>query len=201
MNGGKTYKGGLFRRFLYFLVALLALPLLTINCSSEGPTLTPEPTVSQSEVIHEAADIYLSSGRAANILAEELFARLTDDNLENDPFILSVRSLDDYAKGHIPGAINIPWREVFKEENLAKLPEDGQIVVYCYTGHTSSQITALLGILGYDAVNLKFGMTSWTLDQDIAPGRYEEAKHCKNYPIVRGTEPEGAEEIPCPVYP
>jgi len=87
------------------------------------------------------------------------------------------------------------------EENLAKLPKDRQIVVYCYTGHTASQITALLNILGYDAVNLKFGMTSWTLNKGIALGRYEKAEHCKNYPIVHGTKPEGKEKIPCPKCP
>ena len=99
--------------------------------------------------------------------------------------------------GHIPGAINIPWREVAKQENLAKLPKDRQIVVYCYTGHTASQITALLNILGYDTINLKFGMTSWTINKDIAPGRYEEAKHSHNYPLVI----EGTEVPECPTCP
>jgi len=181
------HKAALSRKFFYFVVVLLAIPLLTTSCIG-GPCTV--------KVVREAADTYLSSDKVPNISAEELFAKITDDDPNNDPFILSVRSPEHYAKGHIPGAINIPWREVAKEENLAKLPEDRQIVVYCYTGHTSSQITAILNILGYDAINLKFGMTSWTSNKSIAPGRYEESKDCKNYPVVRGTEPEGAQEIP-----
>ena len=74
-------------------------------------------------------------------------------------------------------------------DNLATLPTDKQIVVYCYTGHTASQVTSLLNALGYDAINLKFGMTSWVLDPVIASGRYDEIKDCKDYPYVTGTEP------------
>lgn len=143
---------------------------------------------------YEAPDTYLSSGKAPNISAEELYELLYDDNPDNDSFILSVRSHEYYEKGHIPGAINIPWRQVAKKSNLARLPKDRQIVVYCYTGHTASQITALLNILGYDAINLKFGMTSWTINKDIAPGRYEEAKHSHNYPLVI----KGIEVSECP---
>ena len=178
------YKGSLFRKVSYFGVVLLAITLLISGCTT-------------SDVIREAADDYLSSDKAPNISAEELYEILYDDNPDNDPFILSVRSPEYYENGHIPGAINIPWREVAKQENLARLPEDRQIVVYCYTGHTASQITALLNILGYDATNLKFGMTSWTINKDIAPGRYEETKHSHNYPLViRGIEvPE------CPTCP
>jgi len=42
-------------------------------------------------------------------------------------------------------------------------------VVYCYTGHTGSQTTALLNLLGYDATNLLFGMCSWTNNTEVAP--------------------------------
>ena len=178
------YKGSLFGKVFYFVVVLLVMPILITGCTT-------------SEVIREAADGYLSSNKAPNILAEELYEILHDSDLDNDPFILSVRSPGNYEKGHIPGATNIPWREVAKEENLTKLPKDKQIVVYCYTGHTASQITALLNILGYDAINLKFGMTSWTINKDIAPGRYEEAKHSHNYPLVI----EGIEVPECPTCP
>ena len=146
-------------------------------------------TASEFEFMSEAADAYLSSGNSPNITAQDLFGLLNDDDSANDPFVLSVRSPEQYAKGHIASAINFYWREAAKEENLAKLPEDRQIVVYCYTGHTASQVTALLNILGYDAINLKFGMTSWTRDTDVAPKRYQEVKDAKDYPFVTGTEP------------
>lgn len=176
------------QRVKYQGIAMVAL-LLVFSIVLVGQVIGSELTASQLVVMREAADAYLSSGKPANITAQDLFALLSDDDPANNPFILSVRSPDQYVKGHIPGAINIPWRDTAKKENLAKLPKDRQIVVYCYTGHTASQVTALLNVLGYDAVNLKFGMTSWTRDVEVAPSRYQEVKDAKDYPYVTGSEP------------
>lgn len=156
------------------LLASLLLASLMTGCAGNG------------DAVREAADAWLSSGKSPNISAEDLYNDLNDGNSGNDPFILSVRSSDQYKLGHIPGAVNIPWRDVAKKDNLDKLPTDRQIVVYCYTGHTGSQVTALLNALGYDAINLKFGMTSWTMDKDIAPGRYVESEACKDYSYATG---------------
>jgi len=51
----------------------------------------------------------------------------------------------------------LKFKEIAKIENLEKLNPDKQIVVYCYTGRTASQATAILNILGYDARNLLCG--------------------------------------------
>lgn len=76
-----------------------------------------------------------------------------DDSIQ----ILSIRKADDYAAGHIEGAINIPFGttmiDAFKE-----LPMDKTIVVYCYTGQTAGQATAALRLMGYEAVSLNGGM-------------------------------------------
>lgn len=75
-----------------------------------------------------------------------------------DYLIIDVRKSEDYNKGHIKGAINIFWLDILKEENIKKLPIDKQIIVYCYVGHTSSQIMTLLKLLGYNCKSLKFGL-------------------------------------------
>ena len=147
--------------------AFITLALLLV-LGTAIPALAQEPS-GDFAVVQQAADAYLSAGKSPNISAPDLFEILNDGDPSNDPFILSVRSAEQYAKGHIPGAVNVPWREVAKAENLAKLPTDKQIVVYCYTGHTASQVTAILSSLGYDAINMKFGMTGWTTDPDVAP--------------------------------
>ena len=154
-----------------------------------GAASASELSASEFESMRKASDTYLSSGESPNITAQDLFSLLNDGDAANDPFVLSVRSPEQYAKGHIASAINFYWREAAKKENLDKLPKDRQIVVYCYTGHTASQVTSLLNILGYDAINLKFGMTSWTRNTDVAPKRYQEVKDAKDYPFVTGTEP------------
>lgn len=75
---------------------------------------------------------------------------------KEDIFILSVRKAEDYAKGHIKGAINIPFGKTMLND-LSKLPKNKKIVVYCYTGQTAGQAVASLRLLGYDAVSLNGG--------------------------------------------
>jgi rhodanese-related sulfurtransferase len=163
------------------------------------PTATyPFPVVNytsssdQLEIIRAAAEAYLSSDKTKvpNIKADELFYNLNDGNTANDPVVLSVRGTADYQSGHVPSAINIPWREVAKKENLAKLPTDKQIVVYCYTGHTGSQITAILNLLGYDAKNLMYGMGAWSKNMEVVKSRFDNSKDGKDYKFVVGKNPQ-----------
>jgi rhodanese-related sulfurtransferase len=174
---------------MVLVVASCVRPATATNQVQEVTVTSYTPrttTVTTTIPVSEIVDVYLSSGKTPNISAEELYQNINDNDSTNNFYVLDVRSYSDYTKGHIPGAVNIPWREVAKVDNMAKLPKDRQIVVYCYTGHTGSQITALLNVMGYDAVNLKFGMTSWTMDETVAPGRFNNSVDCKGYPIVTG---------------
>ncbi len=174
-----------------------------------------------SAVIWSAADYYLGDYRMANISATALYDPLFEyfspfavspyeedgKNMlvipfgyrpgENEewfdwPYVLDVRESSVYLKGHIPGSINIPWFDVFKTENLKKLPPDRRLIVCSETGHTSAHIVALLNILGYEAVNLKWGMSGWSLkpEGDIHEfNRFNEENDCMDYPIVKGWNP------------
>ena len=71
--------------------------------------------------------------------------------------ILSVRQAADYEKGHIAGAINIPFGKDM-QNSFSEIPTDKPVVVYCYTGQTASQVMAVLRMLGYEAYNLNGGM-------------------------------------------
>jgi len=79
------------------------------------------------------------------------------DAKDSSVVFLSVRSAEDYAKGHIAGATNIPWAKGMQEK-FSTLPKDKKIIVYCYTGQTAGQTVAGLKMLGYDAVSLNGGM-------------------------------------------
>ncbi len=108
-----------------------------------------------------AAEAYFVNG-TKNIKASAVFDNLNDGDTSNDPFLVDVRKPEDYAAGHVPGAINMSAKALFAAENLAKLPTDQPIVVNCYSGQTASQVTSALNMLGYDASNLKFGFASWS---------------------------------------
>lgn len=141
-----------------------------------------------SQVLTSAGDVWLSGNKPGEISNEEVFEYMSSSNPEQEAFIIDVRKKEDYSRGHIRGAINIPINELTKQETLKKLPPEKQIVVCgCVGGDIAGEATAMLNILGYNAVNLKWGMTSWTFDSRIAPNRYQKAKDCMNYPYVTGS--------------
>jgi len=140
--------------------------------------------------VQGASNAFASSGNPWIITASAVNANLNDGFSGNDPYIIDVRGADIYAKGHVPGAHNIPWREVTSEDNLATLPMNKQIVVYCYTGHTATQVVGALNTIGYNAVTMKWAFNSWTTNTDMA-GSYFKDTDTHQFPIVTGTEPGG----------
>lgn len=148
------------------------------------PTPTPVPEVDEFAVLANYINEKFAKWTPV-IEADKIYENLTDGDKSNDPFILDVRKPESYAKGHVPGAYNIFWKDVVKEEYLSKLPKDRQIVVYCYTGHTGEIVATVLMLLGYDAVNMKFGFMGWTKnDEALDQPRY---KGPAGYPVE--TEP------------
>lgn len=77
---------------------------------------------------------------------------------ESDAYtILDVRGAEDYAAGHVAGAMNIPFGKGM-QEGFAQIPTDKPVVIYCYSGQTASQVMGVLRALGFEAYNLPGGM-------------------------------------------
>ncbi|HEY2174500.1 MAG TPA: rhodanese-like domain-containing protein [Mycobacteriales bacterium] len=73
--------------------------------------------------------------------------------------VVDVRSADEYARGHLPGAIHvpvdqIPWRG-------AELPA-GQVLTVCSTGNRAWRAAQALASTGRTALCLTGGTTAWT---------------------------------------
>jgi rhodanese-related sulfurtransferase len=69
--------------------------------------------------------------------------------------VLDVRDAGQFAKDHIPGALNIEWRQVFAQR--AKLPKDKTILVYCNTSSFAAQVAMALRMDGFENVRLLYG--------------------------------------------
>ncbi|PKM86437.1 MAG: sulfurtransferase [Firmicutes bacterium HGW-Firmicutes-12] len=93
----------------------------------------------------------------ANYKISEDNAKKLLDEEDTSVMFLSVRKAEDFAKGHIEGATNIPFGKGM-EQKFDTLSTDKTIIVYCYTGQTAGQTVAVLKLLGYDAVSLNSGM-------------------------------------------
>ena len=75
---------------------------------------------------------------------------------EKNYIILDVRRPDEYAEGHIPGAINVPNEEIGTAE-IAELPNKSQLIlVYCRSGRRSKEASEKLVKLGYTNI-VEFG--------------------------------------------
>lgn len=146
----------------------------------EPPTPTPEPEVDEFAVVAAYINEKFADWNPV-ITSDKLFENLTDGDDTNNPFIIDVRKPEDYAKGHIQGAVNVFWNQIANPDVLAALPKDRLIVTYCYTGHTGEAAATILHLLGYNVTNLKFGMMGWTANEDVVgqPG----FKAAAGYPI------------------
>lgn len=69
--------------------------------------------------------------------------------------VLDVRDAGQFARDHIPGAINIEWRQVFGQR--ARLPRDQTILVYCNTSSFAGQVAMALRMDGFENVRLLHG--------------------------------------------
>ena len=75
---------------------------------------------------------------------------------------LDVRSIDEYASGHIAKAINIAvMKDDFKTKATSLLPKDKTIALYCRSGRRSKKAAGILVENGYKVVELNSGISGW----------------------------------------
>lgn len=80
---------------------------------------------------------------------------------ETNFLVLDVRTPEEYAEGHIPGAINVP-NETIGKDAIAALPDKEQkILVYCRSGNRSKMAAEKLAQQGYTNIVEIGGIQSW----------------------------------------
>ena len=80
---------------------------------------------------------------------------------ETGYIILDVRRPDEFAAGHIPGAINMPNESIGTAE-IPELPNKDQLImVYCRSGRRSKEASEKLVKLGYTSIVEFGGILDW----------------------------------------
>ena len=89
--------------------------------------------------------------------ANELVARIREGSV----VLIDVRPGDEYGLGHLPGALNIPLRQL--EARLSELPRGHQIVAYCRGPYCvlSFEAVATLRAHGFDVRRFEDGFPEW----------------------------------------
>jgi rhodanese-related sulfurtransferase len=81
-------------------------------------------------------------------------------------FIVDTRLGSQFDKEHLPGAVNIEWRQIVSRHH--EIPHDQPVVLYCDTGLLSSKAQFVLRLLGRDNVKVLFGgLNEWKMHQGL----------------------------------
>jgi phage shock protein E len=67
--------------------------------------------------------------------------------------LVDVRTPEEFAEGHMPGALNVPVDVLSARAPGELAPQDGPVVVYCRTGRRSARAAAQLKALGFTQVH------------------------------------------------
>jgi rhodanese-related sulfurtransferase len=84
---------------------------------------------------------------------------------ENNITVVDVREAEDFAKDHVPGAINLPKE---KWESLQGLQKNKTNIVYCYTQtcHLAAKACQFFASKGYPVMEVEGGFKAWK-DYDL----------------------------------
>jgi rhodanese-related sulfurtransferase len=134
-------------------VGFLLHMLLVFNLSiTVGPVWAQENTQA-IDAMEEYLDFVEYGG--ATIFPEQIPAQDW-----NSFFIVDARDAGQFKKEHIPGAVNIEWRQVLARRS--ELPINKPILIYCNTGTLSAQAGFALRLVGFDNLRiLQGGIREW----------------------------------------
>jgi rhodanese-related sulfurtransferase len=109
--------------------------------------------------VDRARSAYLGDDDIAELTRDELVLRLE----AGDVTLIDVRPEEEYAAGHIPGAVSVPVDDL--AARIASLPASKTIVAYCRGAYCvlAHEAVRALTAEGLDAVRLTDGMLEWRL--------------------------------------
>lgn len=150
--------------------------------SFDLPTMPVTDAKDLEELLVLGSKAYFANGYGAVKPAPVIFKEVVQEK-SDAAMIVDIRSNEDYKKGHVEGAINIPYTEIANEESLKALDPSKQIILIDYNGSIASEVTRILSIVGYEAYPIKDGMRIWTSDEKVNGIPPISAEKIYNYPV------------------
>jgi rhodanese-related sulfurtransferase len=130
-------------------------------CAALGLPLTAHAEETLAEAITGYMDF--ATYDSGIIVPEQL-----DRTVFEAALFVDTRDADQFAAGHIPGAVHIEWREV--PGRLDELPDTGMVILYCNTGSLSAQAAFAARLLGRENVLvLQTGFDGWQANAAYTP--------------------------------
>lgn len=144
------------KRSQWFIVGiglLIAVIAGVFLLGQANDATTPDNTVSQ---VSEPEGAFISPGLIQPAAYQQQFT-----SPGNDHFLVDVRTPEEFAAGHIEGAVNIPVQVL--DQYISELPSDQPIVVYCRSGNRSATAVDMITRAGYSNVyDIQGGTNAWS---------------------------------------
>lgn len=96
-----------------------------------------------------------------DLTVNEFEAMLSQDQTAQ---LVDVRTPEEFAENHLPGAVNIDWKADDFAEKAQMLDKEHSVLVYCRSGRRSAEAAATLDGIGFQTYNMKGGILAWTAE-------------------------------------
>ena len=160
------------------------------NAAGSLPTLATGKKTGK-EILEARVEALLSTGAQFDDIK---IAWGTVTGALSNYYIVNYWATSDYAKGHLPGAIQYtPKVDLKLSASLKTLPTNKTVVVYCYTGQTSAQVATVLKVLGYDVKTLLYGVNAMNYDwmkNNGVSNWFNPTTEIKSFAFVTGANPK-----------
>lgn len=147
------------KRISLLLLSLTLTASLFVGCGNNSTEKNNANTETASQSSSNSSKETSSQSVSKDISIEESKKLINDGNVN---LILDVRNEDEFAKGHLKNAIQIPVKEL--KENLSDIEKfkDELVLVYCRSGKRSAEAVDILKENGFkNLVHMKDGISKW----------------------------------------
>lgn len=130
---------------------------IRLNCQVHKPPTRVWSCVHARCIRHACATIErVSMGDIAQVPVTELPDDFTGDDTR---ILLDVREDDEWAAGHVKGAVHIPLGDV--PARLDEIDLDADLLVICHSSGRSMRVLNYLAQMGFDGSCVRGGMLAW----------------------------------------
>lgn len=143
-----------------FIAGVAGLSLLVASCGSDEPASDAANVVPSEALSEVGSDVAGVISGLSTISVDE--AAAITANPPADLIVLDVRTPEEFAEGHLAGALLVDFYDADFAEQLTALDRDVPYLVYCRSDNRSGQALGVMGQLGFSSVaDVDGGIVAW----------------------------------------
>lgn len=140
-------------------VFVYILSMITIGTACQSTTM-PKGQKTQSAATEQNDPVLVRE-----LVSAERFKSLMSER--EDFYLIDVRTPEEFAEGHIDGAVNINFFDDDFDDQLQKLDKTKPVFVYCRSGNRSGKTAKKMQALEFHEVfDLDGGMKAWSVEEE-----------------------------------